>query len=115
MQSQSNKNNIKLLQHILDYRKPTFGEIRLLLIHNKTAFVKKKKNPFYQRLFKIIEARKFRNKWGTVQLLTLASCLMLEVHSILLSSRRRLRTNALHIQTGNTLFNRVQSNLQLTV
>lgn len=43
MQSQSNKNNIKLLQHILDYRKPTFGEIRLLLIHNKTAFVKKKK------------------------------------------------------------------------
>lgn len=41
MQSQSNKNNIKLLQHILDYRKPTFGEIRLLLIHNKTAFVKK--------------------------------------------------------------------------
>lgn len=42
MQSQSNKNNIKLLQHILDYRKPTFGEIRLLLIHNKTAFVKKK-------------------------------------------------------------------------
>lgn len=99
MQSQSNKNNIKLLQHILDYRKPTFGEIRLLLIHNKTAFVKKKK-----KLFKIIGARKFQNKWGTVQLLTLASCLMLEVHSILLGSRRRLRTNALHIQTGNTLF-----------
>lgn len=44
MQSQSNKNNIKLLQHILDYWKPTFGEIRLLLIHNKTAFVKKKRS-----------------------------------------------------------------------
>lgn len=44
MQSQSNKNNIKLLQHILDYRKPTFGEIQLLLIHNKTAFVKKKRS-----------------------------------------------------------------------